>query len=91
VNAKEHLGKLYPQGRPFFGITIDHIQAILDDGSRQGMLEAAELIPDTWIDSLLTGPGGMGEMPWKCPEVESLLRGVEKRIREHAAKLFPKA
>jgi hypothetical protein len=45
----------------------------------------SDLVPDTWLDPLLSGPnsplrnkqGGT----WGCPEIEALLNGIRARIR----------
>jgi hypothetical protein len=43
-------------------------------------------VPMNWCDSLLTGPEGIGEPPYMCPDIESLLRGIRARIAALAAK-----
>jgi len=48
------------------------------------------LVPDSWLDPLLTGPDAVlkGPGPWGCAEIEALLKAVRTRIRkaEHAAR-----
>lgn len=56
---------------------------------KEGMLEAADAVPTSWLDSLLTGPDavlkGKGGT-WGCPDIEALLRAVKARIRSLATK-----
>lgn len=47
----------------------------------EALEEAAACVPTNWLDGLLTGDGGLGEMPWHCPQIENLLRGIQVRIR----------
>lgn len=38
-------------------------------------------IPANWLDPLLTGPNAaLKGLPWECPEIEALLRGLKERI-----------
>lgn len=40
-------------------------------------------IPDSWLDSLLTGPDEvMGEHPWGCPTVERLVQAIKERLEK---------
>lgn len=41
----------------------------------------AKRVPTNWLDSLLTGPRKVGELPFGAREIEALLRGVQDRIR----------
>lgn len=42
---------------------------------------AADCVPTTWLDPLLSGPKGIGTGPWGERNVEKLLRGIQDRIR----------
>ena len=42
--------------------------------------EAAKVVPTTWLDPLLTGPGAT-ELPLDGPGVEKLCRGITAAIR----------
>jgi len=43
----------------------------------------ADLVPDSWLDAILTGPQkalhGTGGT-WGCPDIERLMRAVKDRI-----------
>ena len=41
----------------------------------------SDLVPTNWLDSLLTGPEGIGQPPYDCRHIEKLLRGVQDRLR----------
>lgn len=65
--AKDDVTKFREESREF-----------LDDPSVE---EAADAVPTTWLDDLLTGPTSVGgEPPFGCPQVEAILRGVKARI-----------
>jgi hypothetical protein len=42
--------------------------------------EALDAVPTNWCDELLTGPNGIGQPPYTCPDIERLLRGVRARV-----------
>lgn len=47
----------------------------------RGLERAAEAIPTSWLDSLLTGPDAVvGKPPFGCPDVEALLNAIKNRI-----------
>lgn len=41
--------------------------------------ECAKCVPTSWLDSLLSGPKKVGDLPAR--ETEALLRGIQDRIR----------
>lgn len=44
----------------------------------------AELIPNNWLNPLLTGPNKvLGEQPWGCPQIEALLNALRERMLKH--------
>ena len=49
--------------------------------------EAANEIPSSWLDPLLTGPTAAltGRANWGCPDIERLLWELSKRLRTRAA------
>lgn len=50
---------------------------------RQIADECLAKIPTSWLDSLLTGENNViGKYPWGCPQIESLLNAIRKRIDE---------
>lgn len=49
---------------------------------------ASALIPDSWLDPLLTGPSAViGKPPYTCKDIERLLWALRERLR--AALLVP--
>ena len=47
--------------------------------------EAAKLVPHTWLDDLLSGPGRViGDAPFTGKDIENLLRSVKDRIESAA-------
>ena len=59
------------------------IQAALDAAYAAGLREASKQVPTNWLDGLLTGKAAP-KLPWNCPEIEKLLRGVKQRIERLA-------
>ena len=49
----------------------------IDDATRSRILDC---VPSNWCDPLLTGQGSPGDMPWACPQVEKLLRGIRAAL-----------
>jgi hypothetical protein len=47
----------------------------------EAMEEAAKQVPTSWLDPLLTGPGGMGRPPYRGHDIERLLRRIAAAIR----------
>ena len=46
------------------------------------LLLAVNAVPDTWLDSLLTGPdAAVGPPPYGCPDIERLCKAIRERIR----------
>jgi hypothetical protein len=47
---------------------------------------AANKVPDSWVDPLLTGPDAVlkGFGPWAGPDIERLLNAIQARIRAAA-------
>lgn len=43
--------------------------------------EAAKAVPTNWVDSLLTGPDGIGDPPYHVPQIERLLLAIRDRLR----------
>jgi hypothetical protein len=41
----------------------------------------SDLVPTNWLDSLLTGPDGIGTPPYQARHIEQLLRGIQDRLR----------
>jgi len=55
-------------------------QALVDKICRNAVIdECAKAVPTTWLDSLLSGPNKVGDLPAR--ETEALLRGIQDRIR----------
>lgn len=48
----------------------------------------SELIPDSWLDPLLTGSNAVlkGNGPWGCPDIERLLLAVKDRVMRAESK-----
>lgn len=42
--------------------------------------KAADCIPATWLDPLLSGPGNIGQLPFNGAQIEALLQAIRKRI-----------
>ena len=65
---------------------IGCIDRALADERRRTLEEAAEAVPTSWLDPLLTGEDGIGKNGafFSCLDVEKVLRGVKKRIRAKA-------
>lgn len=63
---------------------VDDLDAALAAARAEGRAEAADMIPTTWIDPLLSGPGAVlsskGDGHWGCPDIERLLRALKDRI-----------
>lgn len=48
------------------------------DAALDGVVAA---LPDNWCDALLTGTKGIN-IPAMCPDIEKLIRGIERRVLE---------
>ena len=44
----------------------------------------ADLIPTNWLDPILSGKGAI-KLPAGCPEIETLLREIGRRIRSRTS------
>lgn len=66
----------------------ERLSADLARATSAGMERAAMLIPDSWLDPLLTGKDGI-MLPAGCPEIEKLLDGLRQAIRSEASRLQP--
>jgi hypothetical protein len=52
------------------------------EAHRAALEAAAQAIPDTWLDPLLTGENAViGQPPYGCPDVERLLKALQMAIR----------
>jgi hypothetical protein len=49
-------------------------------GYRRGVEDAAKNVPTNWLDSLLTGPNGIGQGPYGGRHIEKLMRGTRTQI-----------
>jgi hypothetical protein len=49
-------------------------------GYRRGVADAARNVPTNWLDSLLTGPNGIGVGPYNGRHIEKLTLGVRAKI-----------
>ena len=47
----------------------------------QALSEAAEQIPTSWLDPLLTGPDAVGPLPWSGQQIEQFCRRLSAAIR----------
>lgn len=46
------------------------------------LLRVVRAVPDSWLDSLLTGPDAVvGAPPYGCPDIENLCKAIRVRIR----------
>lgn len=60
------------------GIILEHFGP---DAVRQARRDTADLIPDSWLDPLLSGPEAViGKPPYSCRHIERLLQAVKKRV-----------
>ena len=51
------------------------------EAARWSLPEIAGVVPTSWLDSLLSGPGAViGKPPFDCKDIEFLLDGIRKRI-----------
>jgi hypothetical protein len=65
--------------------TADQLTAAHAAGVRAGMLRAAQMVPTSWLDSLLTGKEAVvGTPPFGCPDIERLLSAIAAAIRSEA-------
>lgn len=53
-----------------------------DEMVKEAIAEAADKIPTTWLDPLLSGPNAVlqGSGPWGCPDIERLLKAIKERF-----------
>lgn len=76
ATADKALNKLIVDG---FTITSAIATALAEQ--REQLID---LIPTSWLDSLLTGPDAVlkgNGGTWGCPDIERLLRAIQERIR----------
>jgi hypothetical protein len=62
------------------GVGAHYATVALDLIRAETLEEAARVVPTTWLDPLLTGPGAT-ELPLDGPGVEKLCRGIAAAIR----------
>ena len=64
-------------------VSIREIELALLKARRDGLNEAKDLIPNTWLDPLLTGPKAVvGNPPYTCTDIENLLREIRRQAAE---------
>jgi hypothetical protein len=69
------------------GLGVSPVRAAARKKLRQAASKQklSDLVPTSWLDSLLTGPNAaLPEVrvgKWNCRDIEALLRGVQDRIR----------
>lgn len=61
-------------------VSLDQAQVAIALIRAETLEEAARVVPTTWLDPLLTGPGAT-ELPLDGPGVEKLCRGITAAIR----------
>jgi hypothetical protein len=62
-------------------VKLDRIQREAEArGYRRGVEDAAKNVPTNWLDSLLTGPNGIGQGPYDGRHIEKLMRGTRAAI-----------
>jgi hypothetical protein len=80
---RELAEKACPNFRVGRGTLTDNIERAFLELEKEVREECAKVVPNTWLDPLLTGPGAIlkGTGPYTGTDIENLLRAVGAAIR----------
>ena len=64
--------------------SADQMREAIATARAQALKEAAQEVPTTWLDPMLTGPDAIGSPPFGGTQIEQLCRRIAGRIRSLA-------